>query len=618
MLASHDGTIGVYSDFNLVWAAKVASVPVQIAVGSFGGQRGLVATIDDTGRLAIGYLGTRPPSSAVVTHARELDYDKIDEEHRALLGVIRESQSEDKAEPKEKLLLRTQMMRTLDRNVVPEDLPPSMDPNSPLGQELAALSSTGISGDMKVVRMSVRVYVSFAGGALASETDVTLMISTPSFIHATPNNVLLKGLSSKNRTPTMVTVYLYAKKSMLPTGFDAQIMASYVTSNGEARVSTHVIALPLHLACRPKAAVKTGLHKITLDTAVAAIPLTDLFNDFLYAYQDAGIDVAEVLGNSSAQAMGFQFWCTQHFTPAYGAEGGGGGDRGNLPAIVSILVSKTAGRYRIQSDCLPALYTVAAELERRLREHMHSQSKGEGADDPENPYGSIPVVTTADPVPIDEYVRVIQLHFTSRVRLRETLSQLNDCAHQFRMIEKRLLVRFKDRNPTPLSGLDVLMRETYQKLLGLGDAAQELQGRIRRISNDLHCATRLVCLHASLISPANGAQTMSAAERKQLEAHFCVSLTESVEQGWEESVDLSLTYLLKTALAKNQKDSVALTSTAIELPSDIDQLRKHINLVIDRLSKGARLAVPNGQRSRKNTAEGSAMDTKDASDGVRK
>ena len=47
------------------------------------------------------------------------------------------------------------------------------------------------------------------------------------------------------------------------------------------------------------------------------------------------------------------------------------------------------------------------------------------------------------------------------LELREALQQLADRAQQLRVIEKRLLVRFKDRNPTPLNHLDDLLRMTY-------------------------------------------------------------------------------------------------------------------------------------------------------------
>lgn len=93
LLASKDGTLSVFVNFNLVWAAKLPTVPVQMAVSDFGGQKGLVVTLDDTGRLSIGFLGTKPPLSAVPSltsaNAREVDYDRLDEEHRGLLQVQR-------------------------------------------------------------------------------------------------------------------------------------------------------------------------------------------------------------------------------------------------------------------------------------------------------------------------------------------------------------------------------------------------------------------------------------------------------------------------------------------------------------------------------------------------
>ncbi len=97
IVATSEGTIQIFTDFVLSWAAKVSSVPVQIAVGRFGTQSGLIVTIDDVGQLSIGYLGTKPPVNAVSLQNngnannsnsnREINYDKIDEEHRALLQV---------------------------------------------------------------------------------------------------------------------------------------------------------------------------------------------------------------------------------------------------------------------------------------------------------------------------------------------------------------------------------------------------------------------------------------------------------------------------------------------------------------------------------------------------
>ena len=54
-----------------------------------------------------------------------------------------------------------------------------------------------------------------------------------------------------------------------------------------------------------------------------------------------------------------------------------------------------------------------------------------------------------------------------RQRITSLSSELNDESHTFRMIQKRLLVRFKDRNPTSLGGLDIVMKKSYERILEL-------------------------------------------------------------------------------------------------------------------------------------------------------
>lgn len=53
-------------------------------------------------------------------------------------------------------------------------------------------------------------------------------------------------------------------------------------------VNTCTQTLPMFVACKPKPPVKSALCKIVLDTEYPAQPLTELFGDFLYAYQTSG------------------------------------------------------------------------------------------------------------------------------------------------------------------------------------------------------------------------------------------------------------------------------------------------------------------------------------------
>lgn len=72
--------------------------------------------------------------------------------------------------------------------------------------------------------------------------------------------------------------------------------------------------------------------------------------------------------------------------------------------------------------------------------------------------------------------------------------RLAERAHQFRSIQKRLLVRFKDRNPAPLQHLDVLLEGTFQQLNQLGEEIQASQAELKAAADMLSCGCQLILL----------------------------------------------------------------------------------------------------------------------------
>ena len=165
-------------------------------------------------------------------------------------------------------------------------------------------------------------------------------------------------------------------------------------------------------------------------------------------------------------------------------------------------------------------------------------------------------------------------------------SQLNDSAAQFRTIEKRLLVRFKDRNAVPLQQLDVVMAETYHRLMQLANEVEAAQVQLSTLSNNLSCTTSLVLLLIKLKFKLNEASATVLA------AHLTPIVDDNEKQGWEESVDAAMTHLLRTVLAKKSADSgIVAQANMLEMPEDTDKLKKHISIVADRLAKGAVLAT---------------------------
>ncbi len=119
----------------------------------------------------------------------------------------------------------------------------------------------------------------------------------------------------------------------------------------------------------------------------------------------------------------------------------------------TVLVSKKAGRYRLQSNQLDVMWILTSALIQRLHQHYASDA-GSGADGPF-------AMSFNEELPMAPYFDLIDAHFALRVQLVEHKSALEALAHQFRAVQKRLLARFKDKNPAPLKQLDFLLEETY-------------------------------------------------------------------------------------------------------------------------------------------------------------
>jgi Bardet-Biedl syndrome 9 protein len=184
--------------------------------------------------------------------------------------------------------------------------------------------------------------------------------------------------------------------------------------------------------------------------------------------------------------------------------------------------------------------------------------------------------------------------------LTEQLSKLNDLAHQFRIVQKRLLLssiliditvnfllsrlltRFKDRNPVPISGMDILMKETYYNIITISDDIEINQIKLRNQMEDIECVSRLI---AKLVGMK---YKLDNREVTYLVSLLCPELRDGINQGWEETVDAAMTYCLKTSLAKTPKATANLSSN-LEIPNSVDNLKKHITMVIDRIGKGFKL-----------------------------
>ncbi|CAM9743902.1 unnamed protein product [Chrysoparadoxa australica] len=533
IIGADTSQIMVYKDLELAWAARMEGVPVAMLVCRAASQAGLVCTLADSGQLSLSYMGTDPLTQAVVSSdAREMNYEEIDAEHKELLKVIRHAQSGKQAMSDHlSLFIRAQVLGM------------GGDEEGLIGMDSGAHIAM-YEGDP--VEASVRVFLSCTGSGTIR--DAVLVLALPDWLCAKETSVPLPAIHGGAPTPLVVPMVLQARSDLLPTTLQVTATVVYKLETGEHRSATTQFLVPLAMACRVVPPNQEDTFKVTLETNKESVLLTQLFED---------MDANTPEGDQGV--VSFEFW--------------GQDSEVERTAVASVVCSKSAGRYRIQGSSMAAVSLLSQEMATRLHKKFGEAS------------GRPLVLSCAEPLPLQELFMYIDTHFERRKQLRQALAQLNDEAQQLRVIQKRLLTRFKEKNPTPLGHLDKVMQETYHRLLDFGTEAEGAQIALRRARNDLHCGVLLIAL------VSQWRFDLSDEDHSSLCSHLChQDAAASAEQGWEERADAALTHLLRTTLASTARetDPGAGLSQTLVMPADTSKLKKHMTIVFDRLSKGAR------------------------------
>ncbi|XP_072033738.1 protein PTHB1-like isoform X2 [Amphiura filiformis] len=409
-----------------------------------------------------------------------------------------------------------------------------------------SLDSTSVATETEVQddedpipSITVRISLKCKGTSLQ---DVHLLISCPYPLAANQSNFSFPFVDPS--TPTQVLVSFFMRGNSLPSNLNFTVSATYLNQKGSPRVVQTSSRLPVKLVVKACAPVKTATHKITVDSNKNAVNLNDIFPDLL------------------------------------GPNAGGAGNAIGLQIIggpkVTILASKTSQRYRLQCDVFEGMWLVLKEFLERVCIYQRNV----GVKDFE--------VSYTGQLPLQEYFELIDTHVELRLNGERYKSLLDQRAKQFRAIQRRLLTRFKDKTPAPLANLDTLLDGTYRQILKLADGLEEGRKALVRCSLGLSCATSILNTMLRLM------YNLTDSEFKVLENGLSPHVQIDGEQGWEESVDASISQLLRTCLAKSAKDQ-AVNPSPLTMTTDPTKLKKHIAQMCERLAKGARLVV-DGQK----------------------
>lgn len=318
LIGNHDHMLHVYQDVTLKWATQLPHVPVAVRVGCLHDLKGVIVTLSDDGHLQCSYLGTDPSLfQAPKVESRELNYDELDVELKALQRIIKDGKSQGV----------WPMTEREDDLKVSAVVSPDLDSVS---------QATNAEAGADCVP-SVTVKITLQNRAVLQKVKLSLYVQPPL---VSTGDQFTFDFAVPDMTST-VTFSVYLKRSYIPSELEGYAVVSYSKPTGIPRVIQCKFRLPLKLICLPGQPSKTASHKLTIDTNKPPVSLPGLFPDFANQSDDDQVNV-----------MGFRLL---------------GGSR------VTLLASRTSQRYRIQSEQFEDLWLITNELILRLQEYFEKQ-----------------------------------------------------------------------------------------------------------------------------------------------------------------------------------------------------------------------------------------------------
>ncbi|CAG2113419.1 unnamed protein product [Medioppia subpectinata] len=304
-------------------------------------------------------------------------------------------------------------------------------------------------------------------------------------------------MSSKTSNPLFqISIQLQTTSTLFVASTKVDLIVSYTNEDGAPRVVSKSIHIPINIFSKLCSPLKEVEHKVSFDTITSGQPinLAEIFSDMFDT------------NNNNTSAVGFEIY-DDHY-------------------IVSIYTSINKSmnqKFVILSESLGGMAFIANELIRRLAKNSVKYD-----------------VSNLDIsfIPLANLFALIDDHLMARHHVMNLQTCLANSATQFRAIQKRLLIKLKDRNPTPLNNLETLLKVSQTQINAYSES-------LLKATTDLH------------------------------------NKNSHLSSGWEERTELCL----HTVLESYGKDGPKMNEQ-LAIPDTSDTIKRLINILVNRIFKG--------------------------------
>jgi Bardet-Biedl syndrome 9 protein len=508
ILATHSKHLLVHEDVKVKWAAQCTHVPVQMHVAQINGIAGMIVTLSEEGHLACSYLGTEPAAFLSTASSggggdsvsSSFDYESAESEYKSLQAKIKSAimntgsvlvtgiaggdGSGTAIGAGGGLMLNVQVPSRLEPELMrdPEAAPAQHEPVPSLVCSIRMRSAAETC-------VGVRVYVCCSAP----------LVATPdSFSYASVGAVQVEN-----------QVRFYVKSDhQIPYSLDVCVRASYSLSSSSSgtRLAEYKFRLPLRLVVKPTTtaaaasaasqqiqetpqgptgqpettaasnepvvtASTTNMKKITLETSRPCVNLIELLPE-----------LASTTGGSGSALVGKYV-----------------GRRVDDDDFFIVQTAKSgANRYRIQCKTYEQMCLIVHEFVKRLYAYHATGSIGGGGGNSNSNSARELNIAYNESLPTEALMATVERHLSLRHKLDELRAVIEHASAQFRAVQKRLLIKFKDKSPASLENMDALLEATYRQILAASDQFLDAKRELSAAANSLNCVSSLYALLASL------------------------------------------------------------------------------------------------------------------------
>ncbi|KAG4078630.1 hypothetical protein HA402_015220 [Bradysia odoriphaga] len=405
-IVSESGSLLIYEESTLIWAAQLAEVPVSIQRSNVNGLAGAVVTLSETGQLQVGFLGSEPqPFKVPPLNLSELNYENVQKELAELekdikSGIDFTDLSLTKALAKKDLQLKV----TVDSRLEPCNF--------------STKNSFEVARQMCRVSLIVTPSVSLEQIQILFVTSEPLVCSEPlHFLRNVPIN-----------TSKRVDVWMYFSNTLPAHCTDAKVVVSFINQQSICRILEESISLPIKLFFSQHSPQKEALIKITFSVEGSAetLSLSALF-------------APDYSMESDLQAVGFKSNITN--------------------TVITVITNKQqSNRIRIQSDDLTLFGAFLDVIKCRIEEHTNKSTAKS-----QNQATKLKLVFLPK-IPINEILSKIDDHTNALGKVKLLQDKLDSRSAQMRLIVRSMFIKLEDKKENATEGVLMLYKTTQDQI----------------------------------------------------------------------------------------------------------------------------------------------------------